>query len=117
MERRDDVRFPARIQVEFLVLGGDSHPRPATIRDISEGGVRLVTDVHLQTGTFLRIDVDDSILYGEVRYCCRWMGAHVCGLYVERALFGKSDLSQLIRNTLPDEPQIQALPRASMPKA
>jgi hypothetical protein len=109
MEQRDDVRFPARIPVEFSVLGAESHPRAGTIRDISEGGVRLVTDTPLTVGTFLRVDVEDSLLFGEVKYCCRWMGVHVCGLYIERALFGKSDLSQLVRATLPDAPLIQAL--------
>ena len=101
MERRKDVRSPIHLDVEFHVLGREGSRMPGHVRDVSESGLRLTTHAALERGMFLRIVIDDSVLFGEVRYCCPWMGGFVSGLLVEQMLLGTSQLSKMIAATLP----------------
>ncbi len=96
MERREDVRFPAQIGVQFTILGGTPEHWLGWVRDISDGGLRLGTQEPLEPGSFIRIELDDTILFGEVRYSCPWMGGSVAGIRVEQVLAGDSDLSKLV---------------------
>lgn len=101
MERRDEVRFPVRAPIEFTILGREESPQiSAMVDNVSEGGIRLATSIALTPGLFLRLRLDDSTLFGEVRYCCPWVGGYLAGLYVERVLVGNSDLSRLMALTL-----------------
>lgn len=77
---------------------------------MSEGGSRLTTAIPLIAGTFVQLEFDDAILYGEVRYCCPWLSGYVSGLLIERVLLGESELSRLIGATLPDVPRAVQLP-------
>lgn len=102
MERRKDLRFPVQFPVEFTILGGDEAMgrRAGLVRDISEGGVRIGTAGHVAPGSFVRMDLEDSVLFGEVKYCCPFVGGYLTGLYVEKVLLGASDLSRLLAAVL-----------------
>ena len=77
----------------------------AHIRDVSHGGLRLSTEIALNLGAFLRIKVHDSVLFGEVKYSCPWMGGYVAGLLVEQVLLGTSELARLVSATWHDVPR------------
>lgn len=62
--------------------------------------MKLETTAPLASGTFVRLYLDDSVLFGEVRYSCPWKAGHLIGLYVERVLMGSSDLARLLALTL-----------------
>src|SRR5205085_1596622 len=66
------------------------------VEDVSEGGVRLAMAKQLECGALVRLQIADSTLYCEVRYCRRGGAAYTTGLLVERVLVGGSDLGKLI---------------------
>lgn len=102
MERRDATRLPAQIPIEFVVLGEQPQRLNGRIRDISEGGLKLETEIALKPGAFIKIEFEDSAMYGELKYTCRWMNSFLSGVYIEQVLVGKSELSRLIALTLKD---------------
>lgn len=70
------------------------------VEDVSEGGVRLAMAEAVECGTLVRLDIADSTLFCEVRYCQRGSVAYTTGLLVERVLVGGSDLGKLINKLL-----------------
>lgn len=101
MERRKNFRLPIHLDAEFHVLGREASRVPGRVQDVSESGLRLTTLTALVPGMFLRIVLEDSVVFGEVRYCCPWVGGYVSGLLVEQMLLGTSELSKLIAASLP----------------
>lgn len=109
MDRREVKRFPVQYPVEFVVLGGDNVRYEGELRDVSTEGLRLATQLALETGSFLRIEIEDSVFFGEVKYSQPWMDGCIAGLYIERVLMGKSDLSRLVALASEHAPQLAAL--------
>jgi len=54
-KRRKWVRCPAKLEVEFVPVTGALPVCSATIRDMSCGGVRLVSIVPVESGTTIRM--------------------------------------------------------------
>ena len=109
MERRYDTRIPIDLPVKYAILGSDYDRLAGHVRDVSEGGLRMTTDIVLNVGAFLRIQLEDCVLFGEVKYCCPWMGGYVSGCYVERVLLGDSEISRLISVTLQEVPRVNSM--------
>jgi hypothetical protein len=105
MERRDEPRFPVQIAVQYSVVGTSAPKQPGNLRDISEGGSRINTAAPLTPGAFVKLEFDDAVFFGEIRYCCPWLSGYVSGLLIERVLLGSSDFSQHIAAKLPDIPR------------
>jgi hypothetical protein len=59
---------------------------PATLKNLSGRGLRLITGCAIQLGTAVRIDINDSVLLGEVCYCSSTPDGLVCGVQLEQAL-------------------------------
>lgn len=96
MDRRADKRFPVKFPVEFVVLGRESERHQGYVRDISQGGLRLTCTAVLRPGNFLRVEIEDTVLFGEVKYSHPWVGGSIAGIYVERVLLGTSELSRQV---------------------
>jgi hypothetical protein len=109
MDRREVKRYPVQIPVEFVILGGDAIRYEGEIRDVSEEGLGISANVLLAAGSFLRIEIEDSIFFGEVRYANPSRDGYIAGLYIERVLMGKSDLSRLVALARQHAPQLAAL--------
>jgi hypothetical protein len=54
-KRRKWVRLPTKVQVEFIPVSGSLPVCSAMIRDMSCGGVRLVSIVSVESGTTIRL--------------------------------------------------------------
>ena len=105
MERRDDPRLPTELSGSATLLGGPKDGGPGKrlsvwIEDVSEGGLRFVTSEALECGAFLVIHIEDSTLFGQVRYCQGGNSDYRVGVLVERMLIGASNLSTLIESML-----------------
>jgi hypothetical protein len=50
------------------ILGGEDEPIPARVANISEAGLKLISSVPVQLGETLRVEIDDNVLIGIVRY-------------------------------------------------
>jgi hypothetical protein len=109
MDRRDVKRFAVQYPVKFFILGGENVRYEGELRDVSVEGLRLASSVVLETGSFLRIEIEDSVFFGEVKYSHPWMNVSIAGLYIERVLMGKSDLSRLVALASQHAPQLAAL--------
>ena len=64
-EKRKDqrIREEKKVVIEFYPRGNDSHPKNVTYaltRDVSEGGVRVLTDRYFPVGTLLKITLSLS---------------------------------------------------------
>lgn len=100
MERRQEPRFASELWGTLTILGLADITLPAYVEEVSEGGARIAVTQALEPGSFIRLEIIDTELYCEVRYCCRRSSAYMVGLLVERSLFGPSHLSQLIEHLL-----------------
>lgn len=81
-------------------LSGPEPRLPVLIEDISEGGIRFETPEALESGSFILVEIDDSTLIGEVKYCRPGERGYCAGVLVERVLMGESPLSRLIESML-----------------
>ena len=106
MDQRHYPRLPVQLEVCYTILGNDSKIHTGYARDVSENGLRLVTETPLQPGAFLRIQIQDATLFGEIRHCTPSMDLHVSGVYIEEILVGPSELSRLISATLNQVPKL-----------
>ena len=100
MERRDDPRLPTELSGSVTRLGGPEERLSIWIEDVSEGGIRFVATEALECGSFLVINVEESTLFGQVRYCQGGNSSYTVGVLVERMLMGGSNLSMLLENLL-----------------
>jgi len=117
MEQRENPRFPVHVEVRYTVLGDAPQTCTGYACDVSERGLRLVTETDLQPGVFLRIELDDSTLFAEVKYCAPWMDIHVAGVYVEEVLLGVSELSKLVMATMSQVTKVTPAARAVNPRS
>ena len=100
MERRDDPRLPTELAGSVTRLGGAAERLSIWIEDVSEGGIRFIATEALECGSFLVINVEESTLFGQVRYCQGGNSSYTVGVLVERMLMGGSSLSMLLENLL-----------------
>ncbi len=100
MERRDDPRLPTELSGSVTRLGGSDERLSIWIEDVSEGGVRFIATEALECGLFLVIDIEESTLFGQVRYCHGGNANYTVGVLVERTLMGGSNLSMLLEKLL-----------------
>jgi hypothetical protein len=110
MERRDLERLPVEFPVEFIVLGHEGGSRrQGVIRNVSAEGLCLTTDTTLETGGFLRIEIEDAFFFGEVRYCNPCAGGSIAGLYIEQVLMGQSAWARLLALAQEHCPQLASM--------
>ena len=89
MERRSKLRFEVHqpISAKVLCTEGESQIVHGTLENISGSGLRVVTETPLASGTALRIDLPDSMILAEVRYCAT-LAAHALTPEVTRYSLG-----------------------------
>jgi hypothetical protein len=74
------------------------------IRNVSGRGLGLELDQRIGVGTAIRIDLEDSMLLGEVIYCRpETDGVFYAGVELEQALNGLAALGEMLRG-FSDEP-------------
>ncbi len=105
MERRESPRLLAELSGCVTRLGrpkdqGREQPISILIQDVSEGGIRFLASEALDCGSFLVINIEESTLFGQVRYCQAENSSYTIGVLVEKMLMGGSSLSMLIESLL-----------------
>jgi hypothetical protein len=73
------------------------------LKNLSGRGLRLITGCPIQLGTAVRIDVNDSVLLGEVCYCSSTTEGLVCGVQLEQALNSVGDLTRLVSRLMMED--------------
>jgi hypothetical protein len=70
------------------------------ILGVSSRGLSVGTSEPVAVGSFLRLDLEDSAILGEVRYCEAQRSWYEIGLFVEEMLIGSSDLARLLASLI-----------------
>ena len=98
MNQRREPRFHLDQQLWITVFGEPDICLPARIKNVSPRGIGLELQGPLATGSALKIEIDDSLLLGEVIYCRDEEGAFYIGVEFEHALYGLGDLAHVVRD-------------------
>ena len=99
-ERRLETRFKINEPVKVTLLSDANESFWGETVDVSATGLSFHSPVRLQIGSLVKIEVDDSMVLGEVRHCSvRQDSADQClvGMNVEHVLFGWRDLYERAR--------------------
>ena len=103
MDRRDETRFPSDLQIR--VMGLDEGPEAeGTVVDMSTAGICALLPDELEVGSLVKLELADTVLYGQIAYANEEDGSFRTGISVERVLVQASDLSHIMKALL-DETQ------------
>ena len=82
--------------------------------DISESGIGVYLPLQFMPGSAVRLNINDSVLYGFVTYSTPERSYFRTGIEVVQVIIGGSDLSHVLKATLeevmPDVEWLEALP-------
>jgi len=107
MDRRDETRFPSDLQIR--VMGLDDGPEAeGTVVDMSTAGICAILPDALEIGSLVKLELADTVLYGQIAYANEEDGSFRTGISVERVLVQASDLSHIMKALLDDT---QEMPR------
>ena len=97
MHSRCEQRLNATlIPVQVTGLGTLHLQTPGRTLDVSRNGLRIAVPEAIPVGSLLRVELEDSIVFGEVRYCEDRQSWFAIGMFVEEVLLGESQLSRLV---------------------
>jgi PilZ domain len=106
MDLRSEPRFPTDEPVRVTVLGGTKIEADGRIVNISGRGMRLLINTQVPAGAAIRVDVDGSLLLGEVAYCYADGEQYAVGLQLEQALTISEELSRLMRRLIEESANV-----------
>ena len=69
MDRRSDHRFAFDEPVSATLLEHDTPPHSGRFVDISQHGMRIVLNSHVDIGEVMKLEIGDHLMVGEVRHC------------------------------------------------
>jgi len=105
MERRSVPRYPANEPARVTVLGDTNRALAGRMVNLSGRGMRLLLDQDVPVGVPVRVDVDGTILLGEVCYCAMEGNSYCVGIDLEHALTMSEELAALMRGLLDEASQ------------
>ena len=117
MDRRFDQRFPSDSQVVVTDIDSQSESCTGTLLDMSVSGICVQLPVSKPSGTLVKLEFADTVLYGQVAYSQEENGSQEkpggfrTGVSVERVLFNASDLSNILESLIGEaEPSAAPVP-------
>jgi hypothetical protein len=102
MDRRGETRILLEVPAYITLLGEPELRYAATAIDLSGRGMKLRVTRQLALGSPVKVELDDSMYFGEVCYCRLERGIFVAGLRIEQVLTGLQGLAQLRRRWISD---------------
>ena len=103
MERRLEKRFSSGLEIQITEIDGAASAT-GTLLNVSESGICALLPDRLAVGALLKLDLADTVLYGQVAYSTEENGGFRTGVSVERVLVQASDLSSILAVLLDDAP-------------
>ncbi len=97
MDRRSEPRIRLEEQACITLLGESEIRSPATVTELSGRGMKLRVPRQLVPNTPVKVEVGDSMYFGEICYCRLELGTFFVGLRIEQVLTGLQGLAQLRR--------------------
>jgi PilZ domain len=71
VERRLHKRHPTNFQVRVTELEDADFSASGQVVDISQSGIGVYLPLQFMPGSVVRLNINDSVLYGFVAYSCR----------------------------------------------
>ena len=102
MDRRIESRFHVDESVQVTVLDQTQPVVAGRLVNLSGKGMRLSLDSEVPVGAPVRVDMDGTMLLGEVCYCYPEGATWALGLRLEHALTHSDDLARLMRQLVGD---------------
>ena len=106
MSQRREPRFNADQSVWITLFGEPDLRLPARIKNVSARGIGLELQGPVAIGSALKLELDDSMVLGEVIYCREDEASFYVGVVLEQALCGLSELAYALR-AFSDEPSCE----------
>jgi hypothetical protein len=100
MERRIHPRRPVDFPVQVTELTATELTASGSAEDISESGIGVNLPVRFKPGTVVRLNVNDSVLFGFVAHSTPIPSGYRTGIEVVQVLLGTSGIAQLLKATL-----------------
>lgn len=94
MERRAEPRLPVDQSIKVTFLGPPGRQVDGVITDLSGLGMRVVLTQAAPLDAAIRIDLDDTLLLGEVCYCAPLDGGFAVGIRFCHSLAGLDQLAK-----------------------
>ena len=114
MDCRNHERYPTGLQVRVTDVEAPDFSASGQVVDLSEAGIGAYLPLPFTPESAVRLNIDDSVLYGFVAHSTPERSYFRTGVEVVQVLIGGSDLSQLLKATLeeamPDVEWLEALP-------
>src|SRR3954454_4801301 len=102
MNKRREPRFQADQPVVVTILT-EPHTRvDAMVKDASGRGLGLLTATPVPSGAPLRIEIEDSIVFGEAIYCRADRDGNFVGVELDQVLVGLTELARNLAAFAPD---------------
>jgi hypothetical protein len=96
MNQRRELRIETEQSVRVTIFGEPNIQLPACIKNVSARGVGLELQGPVAAGAALKIELDDTLLLGEVIYCREDAGSFYVGVELEHSLCGLKDLAEAL---------------------
>jgi hypothetical protein len=100
MDLRCEPRFRADEPVKVTLLGEPETVISGRIVNLSGKGMRLMLESPAPLGAAIRVEIDGTILLGEVCYCYPEGATYAAGLQLEQALTLSEELGRLMLRLL-----------------
>jgi hypothetical protein len=100
VDRRNHERHLADFQVRVSEVDTPDFSASGQIVDISESGIGVYLPLQFTPGRAVRLNINDSVLYGFVAHSTPERSYFRTGIEVVQVLIGGSDPSQLLKATL-----------------
>jgi hypothetical protein len=114
VDRRIDERRPTDFQVRVSEVDIPEFSASGQVIDISPSGIGVYLPLQFIPRSAVRLNIDDSVLYGFVNYSMPERSYFRTGIEVVQVLIGESDLSKLLKTNLeeviPDLEWLETLP-------
>ena len=96
MNQRREPRFETGRSIWVTFFGEPDISLTARIKNVSARGIGLQLRGPIAIGAALKIELDDTLLLGEVIYCREDEDSHYVGVEIEQALYGLAGLAQAL---------------------
>ena len=93
LDRRKTPRYATDTQAQLTEVEGLIRSETVTIRNISAGGLQVVTAAPLHQGDRVQLKAEEVELDGRVQYCCRWQSRYVMGIVIDDIRFQGAQLA------------------------
>ncbi|MBI3679557.1 MAG: PilZ domain-containing protein [Acidobacteria bacterium] len=115
MDRRLAFRIPCDQPATVFDLRTSAEPFPATLRDHSQRGARLLVPHYLPPHTPVRLDVAGMMFLGDVCYCHQEPDGFAVGVTFEHAVLECAALARLLERLNQEQPD--STPAVTLPES